>query len=278
MPNLRIIYDNAADRATSLTASTTAGGLVASNMQTNIKGKPHRSTGLTVTYTLTWTAGEVIGGVGLPATNLSGDATIRVQLYSDTGCTTQIADSGTQPACTGADLDLWDWAQPLNANAFSFGGASKTAIWFADQLTAYGCKITLVDTVSNTAGYIDCSRITCGKYWEPSTHVQNGSLNIEQADLSTRERNDAGDLIASRSIQHDKLRFDLAYLQEADRQAIMRIARKAGTSNNILVSVFNDTPNSVLAQDSTIYGKVVNFATTQQLYGFYSTPLEIEGW
>jgi hypothetical protein len=278
MPSLRIIYDNTADRATSLTASSTAGSLAASNMQTNIKGRVHRSTGLSVTYTLTWSSGEVIGGVALPATNLSGDATIRVQLYSDTGCTSQIADSGTILACPGADLDLWNWSLPLNANAFSFGGASKTSVWFQNHYTAYGCKITLTDSAANTSGYIDCARIVCGQYWEPINTVQNGSLNIEPADLSTKERNDAGDLIASRSIKHDKLRFDLAYLQEVDRQAFMHIARKAGTSNNILVSIFNDTINSVLAQDSTIYGKVVNFATTQQFYGFYSTPLEIEGW
>ena len=45
MSNLRLIYDNATDRATSISASTTSGALVAAYMQTDMKGQVHRSTG-----------------------------------------------------------------------------------------------------------------------------------------------------------------------------------------------------------------------------------------
>ena len=48
MPNLRLIHDNAADRATSLAASTTSGALVAANLQNDFKGQVHRSTGTSV--------------------------------------------------------------------------------------------------------------------------------------------------------------------------------------------------------------------------------------
>ena len=174
MSNLRIIYDNVADRATSLTASTTAGSLLASNMQNDTKGIVHRSTGLTVVYTLTWTNLTTVGGVGLPATNLSADSTIRVQLYSDTACTTQLADSGTIYACPGNTLETWNWTLPLNANAFAFGGLSKSSCWFTNHYAVRGCKITLTDTSANTAGYIDCSRLVVGPYWEPKQNVQNG--------------------------------------------------------------------------------------------------------
>lgn len=277
MPNLRIIYDNVADKANTLTASTTSGSLVAANMLSEIKGVVHRSTGLSVTYTLTWSTNQTIGGLSLPATNLSGSATIRVRLYSDVACTLQLQDQGTIYACPGSALDLWNWSLPLNANAFAFGGASKTTVWFANQSgTVRGMKIDIID--SNTAGYIDCSRIVCGPYWEPKHNVQNGQLNIELADLQTQERADQGDLLATRSVNHDRMRFDLAYLEETDRQQFMRIARLAGKSRNILVTVFPDNTNSVLAQDTTVYGKITNFAQVQQLYGFYTMPLEIEGW
>lgn len=279
MPNLRIIYDNAADRANSLTASSTSGQLVASNMLNENKGIVHRSTGTQVTYTMTWATPQAIGGVALPATNLSGTATIRIRLYSDTGCTAELADSGAGIyACPGQALELWDWQLPLNANAFAFGGASKQTVWFTDQIgNVSGMKVELADTL-NTAGYIDCARIVCGPYWEPKHNVQNGSLNIEIADLQTQERTDSGDLLANRSILHDKIRFDMSYLEETDRQQFLRIARLAGKSRNILVTVFPDNTNSVLAQDTTVYGKITNFAQAQQFYGFYSMPLEIEGW
>ena len=67
MPNLRLIHDNAADRATSIAASTTSGALVAAYLQNDFKGQVHRSTGTSVTYTLTWTAGETVGAVALVA-------------------------------------------------------------------------------------------------------------------------------------------------------------------------------------------------------------------
>jgi hypothetical protein len=247
-------------------------------MQQDLKGLVHRSTGLSVVYNLTWSTSVTVGGVGLPATNLTGSATVRVQLYSDTAMTTQLADSGTLNACPGNTLELWNWNLPLNANAFAFGGASKTTVWFDSHYTIRGCKITVTDTSANLSGYIDCSRIVVGSYWEPQQNVQNGSMNIELADLSTTERSDSGDLLATRSVKHDRLRFDLSYLQEVDRQQFMRIARLAGKSKNILITVFPDNINSVIAQDTTIYGKITNFATTQQFYGFFNVPIEIEGW
>ena len=99
VPNLRLIHDNAADRATSLAASTTSGALVAAYLQNDFKGQAHRSTGTSVSYTLTWTAGETVGGVALPATNLSASATIRCACTATPGGSTLIADSGAVYAC-----------------------------------------------------------------------------------------------------------------------------------------------------------------------------------
>ena len=82
MANLRIIYDNAADRAT-LTASTTAGTLGVANLQNNRKGRPWRATGTTARLGATWAAPERIGGVFLPFCNLSPTATMRVRVSNE---------------------------------------------------------------------------------------------------------------------------------------------------------------------------------------------------
>lgn len=278
MPNLRIIYNNLADTST-ISASSTSGSLVASNMLIEDKGTIHRSTGTSVTYTLTWATPQSIGGISLPATNLSATATITATLYSDVACTSVLTSIGPVYACPGATLELWNWALPLNANAFAFGGASKSTVWFANQQgNVKGLKITLVDSL-NTFGQIDCARIVCGEYWEPRHTVQNGSLSIELADMSTTERADSGTLLASRSIVYDKLRFDMSYLEETDRQQFMRFVRLTGKSRNILITIFPDNTNSVLAQDTTIYGKIVaGLVQNQQFFGYYAMPLEIEGW
>ena len=92
MPNLRIIYDNAADRA-ALTASTTAGTLGVANLQNNRKGRPWRATGTTARLGATWGAPERIGGVFLPFCNLSPTATMRVRASNESTATNLVTYS-----------------------------------------------------------------------------------------------------------------------------------------------------------------------------------------
>ena len=276
MPNLRLIHDNAADRATSLAASTTSGALVAAYMQNDFKGQAHRSTGTSVSYTLTWTAGETVGGVALPATNLSASATIRVRLYSDTGGSTLIADSGTVYACPGLNLGLWNWALPLNGNAFAYGGASKSAVWFSSHYFARRCVIDLVDT-GNPAGYIDNARLVVGAYWEPAYNASYGA-QTSVVDRSTNSRNDAGDNLADRSTQHDTLALSLDFLGETDRARLMQIMRNAGTARNVFVSLLPASASPVAEQDAMIYGKRANAAMSFDHYAVFSNKIDIEGW
>jgi len=273
MANIRIIYDDASIRASSIVADSTAPPTSVDNVLTEYKGQAHRSVGRSVQYTLTWSSMQTVGGVVLPATNLSSEATIRVQLYSGV---TPVGDSGTIWACPGTDLELWNWTVPLNANAFIFGGASKTAVWFNNQVTCDKVVISLVDTTANTAGYIDCSKIIVGGYWEPMYNVSNG-INVTISDTSSSNRNEAGDLISNRSVIFDQISFDFSVLLEADKLMLSQILRKVGTSRNILVSVFPDS-NSTLEQNHIIYGKRSNSTINTELYGIYRHSMDIEGW
>lgn len=275
MAKLRVIHDNAADRAT-VTASTTAGSLAASNMLTDIKGEVHRSTGTSVTYTLTWADGESIGGAALPATNLTAEATIQVRLYSDVAATTLIADSGVVYACPGLNLGLWDWTLPLNANAFAFGGLAKAAVWLSDHYFAKACKIDIVDT-NNRAGYIDCSRIVAGAYWTPEYNASYGA-EVSIVDASTTARNDSGDLLADRGPQHDSLSFSLDFMPEADRARLMMIFRQCGTARNLFVSLLPGDASSVAEQDHMIYGKRANSGISIPMYSAFSNKVTMEGW
>ena len=276
MPNLRLIHDNAADRATSLAASTTSGALVAAYMQNDFKGQAHRSTGTSVTYTLTWTNGETVGGVALPATNLSATATIRVRLYSDTGGSTLIADSGAVYACPGLALGLWNWAQPINANAFAYGGASKSAVWFSEHWFARRCVIDVVDTL-NAAGYVDCARLVIGAYFSPQYNASYGAA-MGVVDTTTSQRTDSGDLPPDRGTQHDRLSLDLKLMPESDRAQVMWIMRSAGTARNIFLSLLPSDASAVAEQDSMIYGKRANADVGFDFYGAFSNKIDMEGW
>jgi hypothetical protein len=275
VPNLRIISANAADTST-LTASTTAGALAAANMLTDYKGQVHRSTGTSVTYTLTWAAAQSIGAVVLPACNLSASATIRVRLYSDTAGTTQIADSGTVSACPGLDLS-W-WGGTVNANSFAYGALAKVAVWFASNYaTARRCVIDLVDT-SNAAGYIDCARLVVGAWWSPAYNASYG-LQFDVQDTSEPARNDAGDLLSDRGVRFDTLSLDLKLMPEADRASLLNIVRAVGTSRNLLLSLLPANAAAPAAErDCMVYGKRANAALSRDMPTAYSTKLEMEGW
>lgn len=122
----------------------------------------------------------------LPATNLSGTSTILVEVWnkppSEPTGRRLLASSGTIYAAPGSSVDDWDWSFALNINTlatnasfdvnnFAFGLVSKTAVWFPNQVAGKYCKITVEDSL-NPKGYIDCSRIVIGGYWESTFNVK----------------------------------------------------------------------------------------------------------
>jgi len=276
VPNLRVIHGNAADRATSLAASTTAGSLVAAYMQTDLKGQAHRSTGTSVTYTLTWTGGVTMGAVALPATNLTSAATIRVRLYSDTACTALLQDSGAITACPGLAAAPWTWTATYNANAFAYGYLSKAVAWFETQQAGVkGLKIDLADA-TNPAGYIDCSRIVAGPWWAPTWGAEYGCTTLV-VDNSTNARTDAGDLPSDRAPMHQELTLNLPLLSEAERSQLMQILRANGVWKPVFVSLM-PRAGTAAEQDHMIYGKRKNSPMSLPYFDRFSHALELESW
>lgn len=279
MPNMRIIYNNVADSAT-ITADNTAGTNEAANLKTDYKGQVHRSTGTTVTYTLTWAAGQSIGGIVLPCTNLSSQATIRVRLY--TGSYTQSFDSGTIAACPNTSLE--QWPAPRDANIFAYGGLSKTSMWWNSVNNSITkIDITLTDTSTNSPGYIDCSRVICGTYWQPTYNVSRDGLDITITDSSGASRTDSGDLISEQGFVYDELSLNLELLTDSDRDTLVGIMRRIGTRKNIAVCVFPENtgtaiPNNTSQQIYTVYGKRDNNSLNYVLSGFNSHQIKITGW
>lgn len=302
MPNLRIIYSNAADSST-VTASSTAGTLVAANMLNDRKVSVHRSVGTSVIYTLRWATPQRVGGVALPATNLSRHATVRIRLYEDAGMFSRVGDSGVRKACPTSTLGLYDWGAPRDARAFPWGGASKVAVWFSAQpSTVRACTIELMDP-DNEAGYIDCSRLVVGPYWEPEKNADYGA-SAGVSDLSKVQRSDSGDTMTQRGPMFETLRLQLSDLRESSRGNLAKIIRSAGTSRNLFYSLLPEAQVSTTAlgadganllsdnpsggilvsgdasaeQDHMIYGKRANGAFSFEYFDGFSLPIEIEGW
>lgn len=271
MPNIRILYNNVADAAATLTASTTSGSLAASNMQNEKKSSVHRSTGTTVDYTLTWSTNQTIALVALPCTNLSPTAQVRVRVYSDTGLTTLLQDVTKTPITFRPSLLRWS---TLNANTFAYGGFTKGIVWLNSTVTtARGMIITITDT-SNPAGYVDCARLVIGTYWSPTYNIQNGVQHSIE-DLTTTKRMQSGDLLADTKPQYEKLELNYSLLSQADKTSLIDIFRNIGTYKNILISPF---PLDTIESEYLMYGKQVPLSVTQRLYGLFDGGLVVESW
>lgn len=277
MANLRIIYNNLTELTNSLTASTTSGLLVAANMKNESKVSVHRSTGTSVTYTLTWAENRKVGGLALPATNLTSAATIRVRLFSDEACTVTLQDSGTVTACPGWVQDVWGWSGAINANAFPYGGAAKTAVWFATHSTTVrGCKVDLVDS-GNPAGFIDCARIVVGEYWEPTRNADYG-VEVGVADTTVSVRNEAGDLKSDNGTMHDVLGLSLSALPESDRTLLWAILNNVGTRRNFFLSLLPGASPSATEREHMIYGRRSNSNMVFATWGAFANRVQMEGW
>lgn len=274
MANLRIIYDNAANRA-SISASNGPSATVA-NLKNDYKGQVHRSSGTTITYTLTWSSGETIGGVVLPATNLSNIATISASLNVGSVPITNA------PACPNTVLTQWQTSKfannDLNANIFAYGGLSKTAIWFNQNYT--NCTQLVITLTDNRGPYIDCARIVCGMWWEPSINASRDGLTVGSVDSTKVTRSDAGDLLADQGFVTDEMSFNLSLLRAEDRDELLKIAKYTGVSKSVAACVFPDTSNTNNAEQQAylVYGKFDNSNFDYVVKNYYSQNLKITGW
>lgn len=282
MANVRIIYDDAAERTTNITAATSASGYSPLDLKINTKSLAHRSNGTSITYTLTWASDETINGIILPATNLSSASTISVVAKNSSGTVVYTHNGGTAvSACTNTTLDSYPGIK--NVNSFPYGGLSKTAVWFTSTpTTVRSLEITLnrgTDPSANPAypNYIDCSRIVCGKYWEPQIGVSKDGLELTVGDTTQTARSDTGDLLSDRGTIYDQLNFNLGILTKTDREELVKILKYVGGYRNIAISVFPEG-NTRSEQDYIIYGKRETSSISYLVNNYYSSSFSITGW
>lgn len=277
MSKLKIIYDNAIDRAT-LAASSTAGVLVVDNLKIETKSKVWRSVGTTATISATWTVSEILSGVALPFTNLTSTATIRVRTYTDTAGTILFFDSGTMLAAPYVALGLWDWGTtPLGVNAYAYGGGTYGRCWFR-PIGVGAVKKVVVDLIDtdNPSGYIEVSRFVTGAAWSPTFNTSYG-LTVTPIDTSANSRTDGGDLITQNGIRSKSMNFDLSSMLASDKQKFSSIVRGNGKPKPLFISIFPDDNDSDKEQTYQIYGKLSDLGSLAMPNPLlYSSQISIE--
>ena len=273
MPNLRLIYNNVADSA-AITATTTATGFSVDNLKNTQKTSVHRSTGSSITYTLTWPTAQAINCVALPATNLQAGDTIKLQMYTEATDVATVYESPDFKACTGRVTALYNKTALPTYVDFGFGGATKTSVWLT---TTYQVKKLVITLTSATVAQIDCARIICGTYWESTRQVNNGiQLGYEDSSEITTTR--SGNTYEDRKPISETMQFELEYISDLDRQQLQKLMRSWGSSALIYFCVFPDNTNPEITQSYSIYGRSESNSLQYQFHKFYNSSFNIKGW
>lgn len=272
--NIRILSDNAADRATVTSSSTIAAGLPLSNLKTNLRGQVCRSLTNSLDLTLEWSELESVGVVVLPLTSLLASSTIRVKAFLNTADTVPLVDTGVVYAAPGAVLENWDFSQPLNVNAFSDTDL-PTVVCFLGELVA--CKKVTIEIVDPDASFIDVSRLVVGPYVELKYGASYGAAS-SLIDLTKNTRAESGDSISDWGPKARSLSFDLEWISEPDRAKVRQILFK-GIGKNLFVSLITNSDDPVLVRDYSIYGKQAQAGSMSfAFYQNHSTKITIESF
>lgn len=267
MANIRLLYNNAVDRAT-ITASTTAGALAATNVATDLKSQVWRSTSGTASLTFTWTVAETVGMVAIPFCTLSPTATIRVQGYTNAGDSVAAVDSGVIPAVAFTMPKSGNL--PTGVNSYGQGGANQVVVY----VTPTAVKQVVISFVDPVNSYVEAGRVTMGNYWESSVNVPYASVTMGMGDDSKHTRSDAGDIFTDSGPRYKTLDFSLQYLPTVDRDNLWRILRGNGMRTPVFIDVVPGTSDAGDEYIYSIYGKLAkSSAVVMTMFNQYASTL-----
>lgn len=238
--NVRFVFDNAADRTSSLTATSTAGSLVPANLQVDERAAVWRSTTLAAQdLDFRWAADETVDSGGGFWSNLTPAATVRMRGYTvEAGDSGLVFDQTVSPD-TG-----------LNIGNVTFQN------WLAAALNIRHVKITITDA-GNPVGYIEISRICIGKRIEPIRNMFQQAFTLGWKEQSKPVRAESRDLRIEPLGRFRSMKLNLGLLEQASRDLIIDMVNN-GLGRGVWVSAFpeNSTPS------------------TRQLYSFWAALVQ----
>lgn len=268
MSNLRVIYDNAADRAT-LSTSATVTNLGVANLTTDIKSAVCRSTGKTLTITATWGAVETVGGVALAFTNCTDNATIQIDAYA-------LSTDSTPSYSTTVVASRGGVASNRGVNYFAYGGGIYARCWIDQRVQAQKIVITLSD-VNNPQGYVEAGRLIIGDYWASIIGAEQGNTSLTINDMSEQQRTYSGDLYVTVKPRFRKQTLSMPSLDASDRAQLWSILWNNGMVKPVFLSLFPNSADNKLEQAHMLYGRLsTNVAMGTPYFNAMSAKLDIE--
>lgn len=257
MSNLRLGYLNRADAATLSSTPTLATAGPVTYLQSDSRGLISQASS-TASQAIFGTWGGTaytVSQFALWRHNLAYSDTVRLQLYSDAGWTTQVYDSTALAAYASGLFDNWDFA--------------FTNRYFAEQ----SCKSFKITIAASVAAF-ECARLYLGPYTEAAINPQYGFVPGRDS-TSKQSRSDGGSLRSNVKAYWRTQQFDMLLRTEADRAAWSEISRYCGTWNSFVASLYPGDGGTV-ERDNTIFGKFEKHPSEKLTdYGRYDFSMKI---
>ena len=182
MSNTIIGYQNRIDAATFAAYGSWSTTLPLTNIKTRQLSKKARSTNAANSSTklrFSLDSERIIGSVAIVNHNMQKDATWRYRVYSDSGYSTLVYDSGTINVWPLMPFGSYEWEDSrfwdLQLSAEEIALFTKTLTYVPDTVaSAQYYQIEFFDS-TNTDGYVELGRIFVGAIYQPEINMSLGA-------------------------------------------------------------------------------------------------------
>lgn len=305
--SLRVVYDNVFDTANVLVSNTASASTTAANLKLDLKSLVWRSalTSSTIGTTeahisLGFPQYNIISCIIFAYTNFTAEAVARVKLYSGTGtqpnlggtvddptignsgANTVVYDTGGNnfrlPLTKYAAIDSFNWGYDPMALTGYEDRRGYSVIWLPEAARIpFNSMALQLYNVGTNDHYIEISRVIMGNYWSPKYNMGFG-LSTSTKDLSTSDRNEAGDLITNNGAIYNSMNFDMQYMDSNDRTMLNKLVRSRGTKKPIFISLFPENNTDYVKENMyQMYGKLAQTPEiSHPIFETYSSQIEIE--
>lgn len=285
MSSLLLGYDNQVDGATLTGGSWNSSTYARSMLQDYRLSRPARTLDALATSTkvrFALAAPAYVGLVGLMATNATVEATYRLKLFSDSGFTTSVYDSGTvdlYPMGTIPFGDIpwgapnWWTGRPLAAEIARFQRNIVHPLSVA-QYAQYG-ELAVTDT-SNPDSYLQAGRLFVGQAFRPTYGLQAGKAAISLSPRTTIQRARDG----TPYFQEERADLSVAFSLDAltDSEAMRALDLQALADLHGEVYVAWDTSRPAYAFRRQVFGRLARLNPIEHpSFALRSAAFQVEG-
>lgn len=281
MANCIFGYQNRIDESTFETYGSWETTLPLLNLKNRLLSKVARSVDATATSTRLRFAiakDRVVGVLAVANHNLTVDATFRYRIYSDSGYSTMVYDSGTLNVWPDMPYGYYEWEEEpfwdLSMTDEQRILSAKTLIHIQTNITnARYYQIEFFDT-ANPDGYVQLGRIFLGTKYQPEANMNLGaSIGLETDTLIDKAL--GGAEFFDRRESFRVARFTLDYLNQSDSIINSDMMRISGVDAEVVFVWDNST--DIIRNRRGFLGRLRSLSQIEQPYNTrFQTTYEIK--